>query len=148
MGREGERGLAAAGGQELLWRGPAPSERAAFPPAGPGAGESGCGWLPEPISRGSGPSPLPPPAPTGVGSGGVGVTERDCPKPLLPGRGNAIKGPLRPAPDTPSAGSHPSERRAGLHSTRGPVTPARQPASHRECHDPLAWRERRECGHL
>lgn len=60
--------------------------------------------------------------------------ERDCPRPLLPRRESAIKALVRPALDTPSAGSHPP--RGAPRSRALAAQPRPPPANHRECRDP------------
>lgn len=106
-------------------------------PAAPGRARGGTaagGGSRSPHSCGCGSSPLSRPSLLGGGKWRVGVTECDCPRPLLPERERAIKAPLRPALHTPSASSQrsqPSGRHAGQLSPRRPP-----PARRGECRQP------------
>lgn len=95
-------------------------------PAAPGRARGGTaagGGSRSPHSCGCGSSPLSRPSLLGGGKWRVGVTECDCPRPLLPERESAIKAPLRPALHTPSASSQRSGRHAGQLSPRRPPRP-------------------------
>lgn len=112
-----------------------------------GAGKLGCGWLPEPRLARQYPTPPSSPANGGGKLPGVGSSGAWRPEPPPAVARESHKTLLHP-PGHPFAGSPLEERAPDYWSPSHPATPASHPARHRECQDPLTWRELRERGRL